>query len=412
MKSSSHIHRWLALLNVLCLLCVATTVIAQPRPRPGSVPTVPPRPAPVAPPKAPAPVVPQPPAVSGPTTPAPATPVPSKSTTEPATTVPATKADSGFGYRDQLIITRVTVTPAYGQGGAKPLPLKAGTVLQVKEERVVDNELYLQTLGGVLRVKDVILLNKAYETLSQELKLAEKDNKPITGYLYLRGLVLHKQGSFDRAADEFTQAMATETELSELLLIARAESRIEAGKYADALEDCQAALKLDPQSAAALTTLAWVQYEQGQLEPAFKTVNQALTSDANHAEAYLIRSWLYDAQGKASEAKADLEKVLQLEPLSASARNSLAWLMATSNKADIYKPKDALVLARAACEWDAYRSAEFLDTLSAALAANGDFEQAVKIQTSAIKIAAARELPDFQKRLALYQQKQAFRQGP
>ncbi len=177
MRSSSFTCRWLNLLFVLYLLCVATTLVAQPRPRPGSVP--------VAPPKAPAPVAPQPATTPGQTTPAPATPVPAKTaagsatttpatTTPPAATPPPTKADSGFGYRDQLIITRVTVTPAYGQGGAKPLPLKAGTVLQVKEERVVENELYLQTLGGVLRVKDVILLNKAYETLSQELKLAEK----------------------------------------------------------------------------------------------------------------------------------------------------------------------------------------------------------------------------------------------
>ncbi len=86
--------------------------------------------------------------------------------------------------------------------------------------------------------------------------------------------------------------------------------------------------------------------------------------------------------------------------------------MATSNKAEIYKPKDALVLARAACEWDAYRSAEFLDTLSAALAANGDFEQAVKIQTSAIKIASTRELPDFQKTFSLVPTKTSLSPRP
>jgi len=334
---------------------------------------------------------------------------------QPATKAPSTEDKGGapdsktHGFKDKLIITRIDVTPAYGQASEKPQPLAVGTVLLVREERVVDGELYLQTMGGVLRARDVLLFERAMEIFSAELQAAEAAKKPLGPYYYLRGIIFFKQGEFDRAVDEYTQCLATLEKPSPLILTARAEARIEAGNLADAIQDCDDALAIAPQYTPAQTARGWALYEQKKYDAALADLEKALTTDPQFAKAYLIRSWAYDALGKPELAKADLEKTLELDPLSAAARNSLAWLQATIPTAKFYDPVAALRLARAACEWDAYRSYQFLDTLAVAQAATGDFAAAVSTQTEAIKICPPRKQDELKARLTLYQNKQPYK---
>jgi len=320
-------------------------------------------------------------------------------------------AAKNHGYKDKLIITRIDVTPAYGQAAEKPQPLAVGTVLLVREERIVDGELYLQTMGGVLRARDVLLFERAMEIFSVELEAAEAAKKPLGPYYYLRGIIFFKQGEFDRAADEFTQCLATLEKPSPLILNARAEARIEAGNLADAIQDCDEALAIAPKYAPAQASRGWALYEQKKYDAALVDLEKALAIDPVFSKAYLIRSWTHDALGKPELAKADLDKTLELDPLSAAARNSLAWLQAAIPTAKFYDPAAALRLARAACEWDAYRSYQFLDTLAVTQAATGDYAAAVATQTEALKIAPLRKQDELEARLALYQNKQPYKVG-
>lgn len=335
--------------------------------------------------------------------------VPAKEAPAPAKTDES--AAKSHGYKGKLIITRIDVTPAYGQSGDKQLPLPVGTVLLVREERPVDGELYLQTMGGVLRARDVLLFEKAMEVFNTELETAEAAKKPLGPYYYLRGIIFFKQGEFDRASDEFTQCLATLEKPSALILNARAEARIEAGNLADALQDCDEALAIVPNYAAAKASRGWALYEQKKYDAAILELEKAIAMDSGFAKAFLIRSWVHDAMNKPEQAKADLDKTLELDPLSAAARNSLAWLQATNPAAKFYDPAAALRLARAACEWDAYRSYQFLDTLAVTQAATGDFAAAVATQTEALKITPPRKQGELKARLALYQNKQPYVAG-
>jgi len=56
--------------------------------------------------------------------------------------------------------------------------------------------------------------------------------------------------------------------------------------------------------------------------------------------------------------------------------NSLAWLLATCPSAEIRDGAKAVGLARRACEGDGWKNAALLDTLAAAYAEAGDFQQA------------------------------------
>jgi tetratricopeptide (TPR) repeat protein len=193
------------------------------------------------------------------------------------------------------------------------------------------------------------------------------------------------------------------------LLLARADSLIEVGKIDDAMKDCDAALALDPKSAIAVATRALAMYQGGKLREAFDEATKASKLDANIALPYLIQGWIYDEKNFPAEAIKFFEKALAIDPVLAPARNSMAWVLATTSSEKHYNPKSALEYARNACEWDAYRSPQFLDTLAVVYAANGDFANAAKTAQVALDHALANEKPGIQSHLELFKKKKAYR---
>ena len=86
-------------------------------------------------------------------------------------------------------------------------------------------------------------------------------------------------------------------------------------------------------------------------------------------------------------------------------------LLATTPNDGLRDGKRALELARAACELTNWKNPNYIDTLAAAYAETGDFEQAVNWETKAL------EFPDFiekngqaaRKRLEFYRKHQPYR---
>ena len=95
------------------------------------------------------------------------------------------------------------------------------------------------------------------------------------------------------------------------------------------------------------------------------------------------------------------------------AHNNLAWLLATCPDARYRDGTRAVVLANRACVLTASEDPVYLDTLAAAYAEAGEFAMAVKWQQEALVLtrdAKAREKS--QARVALYQAKTPYREGP
>jgi tetratricopeptide (TPR) repeat protein len=80
-----------------------------------------------------------------------------------------------------------------------------------------------------------------------------------------------------------------------------------------------------------------------------------------------------------------LVKISKSKLDNASVLNSVAWTLATSSEIKIRNPSASLVAAKRACELSENDNAMYLDTLAAAWAANGNFEQARKTQALAIE---------------------------
>ncbi len=104
------------------------------------------------------------------------------------------------------------------------------------------------------------------------------------------------------------------------VLVDRAVTQGELKKYAEAIEDLDAALALNPKNAEALAFRANAHRELKQYEAALKDANAALAVDAKSTDALLERGLIFRATGNAAAARSDWEAVIGLEPESASAR--------------------------------------------------------------------------------------------
>ena len=102
------------------------------------------------------------------------------------------------------------------------------------------------------------------------------------------------------------------------------------------------------------------------------------------------------------KAGVDLTEAIRLNPELAEAQNSLAWHLATCPHAEFRDGRQAVRHATKACELTQWKGYTQLDSLAAACAEAGDFENAVKWQQKAVDMADEKWKEDFRSRLDLY----------
>jgi tetratricopeptide (TPR) repeat protein len=116
--------------------------------------------------------------------------------------------------------------------------------------------------------------------------------------------------------------------------------------------------------------------------------------------------------GNYKAGAADYAKALALDPRDTKALNGLAWLRATCPNASFRNAPEAIRLATEACARTNWRDFGNIDTLGAAYAEAGQFDQALKYQEVATKNATGEDRRDREERLALYRQRKPYRDKP
>ena len=146
-------------------------------------------------------------------------------------------------------------------------------------------------------------------------------------------------------------------------------------------------------------------------DKAIADCDEAIRLDPNDAPTFRDRALAWSAKREYAKALADYQEAVRLNPDSADGLNGMAWLLATSPDEKLRDGKKAVEAARHACELGTWKEPRHIDTLAAAYAEAGDFDEAVKWEKKAL------EFPDFEKsagdrvrmRLQMYEDHNPFR---
>lgn len=232
---------------------------------------------------------------------------------------------------------------------------------------------------------------------------------PRLAYVYNnRGLIYSDMRASDAAIRDFTEALRRDPNYA-YAYHNRAVEYSNLGNNEKALADYEEAIRRDPGVQNSHINRAALLKEMGAPQKARADYERVIRKPARHTSDYIGRGDAWKAKGDYKKAAADYRRALQLSPAHRDALNALAWLEATCPDPSLRNGKEALQKARRVCELTKWKDADFLDTLAAACAETGDFEQAVRYQSAAISEAPAPERGQMQKRLALYRERKPYR---
>jgi tetratricopeptide (TPR) repeat protein len=155
-----------------------------------------------------------------------------------------------------------------------------------------------------------------------------------------------------------------------------------ARQYDLAIEAFTTAIELIPGDGEAYNYRGVARAYQGDYDGAIADYTAALQIKPAYAEALNNRGFAWVRKGNLSRALADFSRAIEIKPGLLDAYNSKAWILATSSRAGHRNGKEAVALAQKAVEINA--GIDSLDTLAAAYAANGQFEEAVSTQKQVV----------------------------
>jgi tetratricopeptide (TPR) repeat protein len=226
--------------------------------------------------------------------------------------------------------------------------------------------------------------------------------------LYNLGKHFDDQGENDLAARHYERALRLEPDAdtaNNLGSIRLAEGRID-----EATALYRRAAQLDPANEEVRRNLGLVLTSAGKVDEAIGEYRTALRLAPDDELTATLLANVFVSAGRSGEAVALLESALKRMPGSQALIGALAWIRATSPDAGWRDGAEAVRLGERACEIDGYRDAGLMDTLAAAYAEAGRFEDAVRTARRALEAdpgpALAKELRE---RVALYEARRPFR---
>ena len=279
----------------------------------------------------------------------------------------------------------------------------------------------------------LIFVGEAIRTMTPTLYLAQADTRANKGELESaidsytevirrdpscvaaynnRGSTWLQKGDVEKALADFTEAIRLDPKLA-LPYINRGYASQSKEDLEKAIEDYTHAIRLEPTSARTYHNRGFTWALKGDLDNGIKDYTEAIRLDPKFAMSYNNRGFAWFTNGNLANAIEDYDRALRLDPTAALPYNNLAWLMATCHVPDFRNGPKAIEYARKACELTEWQDANMVNTLAAAYAEAGEFQNALEQQEKAIALSTAdadkRAMLD---RLELYKTGKAFRDDP
>ncbi len=229
----------------------------------------------------------------------------------------------------------------------------------------------------------------------------------------IRGLLLARQGRADEAIEHLEQSLLGKPDdLAARFLLARL--LLDRSRFEEAITHFDRVVHARPRDVEAWNLLgaAYLRSERYDLAlGAYETARQI--APGNDSLARGVGAALV-ALRRYREAAERLRAALSVHPRAWNVANDLAWLLATCPDASVRDGDTAIALAESLVNDPATRSSPTLDTLAAAYAEVGRFEDAVGIMDHAIRLAeqAAQPAPGlegYRNRQAMYRAGRPYR---
>ena len=169
-----------------------------------------------------------------------------------------------------------------------------------------------------------------------------------------------------------------------------ASDLLKSGQSKAAEEHLQVAVAESPQFAEAHANLGVALATEGRTAEALTHFERALEINPFYTAAYENMAEAYGSQNQLAKAVKYFLKTLDQRPDDVGLLNKTAWILATAIDPVARDGKEALVLAQHAVTLTARNDASSLDTLAAAYAENGRFEDAIAAGSEALALAKAR----------------------
>ncbi|MDD5134307.1 MAG: tetratricopeptide repeat protein [Phycisphaerae bacterium] len=224
------------------------------------------------------------------------------------------------------------------------------------------------------------------------------------------GFVLAIQGNYTQAIAHFTQAIQLEPDLAKAHKNL-AKAFIAQGRFEQALDQLRQAVQINPNQPDFMNDLAFLMVTHPELEgsnanEAIRLAEQACKL-TNHKNTTYLRTLAiaYSSEENFKDAIEQMKRILEIEPNNSDVKNNAAWIFATCPDSNMRNPSEAIRLARQACIATNYKNPGKLDTLGAAYASAGRFDEAVETMQKALSLIDQNDkltFEQFQQHLDLY----------
>lgn len=250
-------------------------------------------------------------------------------------------------------------------------------------------------------------LDNALTDFTRAIRL---DRIYVTAF-FNRGVVWDKKDEFDNAIRDYDEAIRLDPEYV-LAYFNRGQIWYELDEYDKAITDYTEVIRLDPKDATAFNERGVAWNAKGEADKAIKDYTKAIWLDSEFVYAYTNRGSIWDEKGDYYKAFNDYTEACRLDPKDEVACNYLAWFLATCRDAEYRDGVQAITLGEKACESSEWKEADYIDTLAAAYAESGDFDQAFKYQRMSLeKLGINDDQHEYVERLKLYTASKPYRES-
>jgi Flp pilus assembly protein TadD len=272
--------------------------------------------------------------------------------------------------------------------------------------RLAPNDAVMQNNYGVALMRDG-QTNAAIAQYEQAIRL--QTNYP-DAYSNL-GTVLATEGHFDEAIALLNHAVSLQPDNVDLHDNLAAALLMQ-GKPDDAVAQYREAIRLNPDNASLHLNFGLALFRLGAVPDATQEFSEALRIDPESPEAQFQSGRCLAILRQPDQAIFHLQEAIRLQPDWTGPLNALAWIFATDGNAQIRNGPKAVSLAEHAATLSHGLDPVILNTLAAAYAEAGRFEEASNMANRAIALAQQTGqntlANQIQSLLALYRQHRAF----